>query len=98
MLNKRLEERKIVLEPTPAAMDWLGQSGYDPMYGARPLKRLIQREIENTLSLEMLEGKFHDGDHIIIDVADENLVFRKGASEADSTHNNHAEEKVAAGS
>ena len=79
-LNKRMVDRKIVLEPTAAAMDWLGQSGYDPMYGARPLKRVIQRNIENTLSLEMLEGKFQDGDKIIIDVADDELVFSKDSA------------------
>lgn len=77
ILNKRMEERKIVLEPTKQAMDWLARSGYDPMYGARPLKRVIQREIENRLALEMLEGKFSDGDHIIITVEDDELVFRK---------------------
>lgn len=77
LLNKRMEERKILLEPTPAAMEWLAQSGYDPMYGARPLKRVIQREIENSLSLQMLEGKFQDGDRIKIDVEDEELVFTK---------------------
>ena len=79
LLNKRMEERKILLEPTPAAMEWLAQSGYDPMYGARPLKRVIQREIENTLSLHMLEGRFQDGDRIKIDVVDDELVFEKEA-------------------
>lgn len=79
LLNKRLEERKIVLEPTAEAMNWLANSGYDPMYGARPLKRVIQREIENTLSLEMLEGKFQDGDHITVDIGDDGLVFKKDA-------------------
>ncbi len=80
LLNKRMEERKIVLCPTPAAMDWLAQSGYDPMYGARPLKRVIQREIENQLSLEMLEGQFQDGDRILVDVdSDNELVFSKEA-------------------
>ena len=79
LLNKRLFERKIVLELSPAAADWLATTGYDPMYGARPLKRLIQREIENTLSLKMLEGAFQDGDRIVIDAGDEELVFRKAA-------------------
>ena len=77
LLNKRLEERKIVLEPTDAAKDWLSTEGYDPLYGARPLKRLIQREIENPLSLQVLEGKFADGDTIIINVGEDELLFEK---------------------
>lgn len=66
-LNRRLSERKIKLEPTEAAREWLAKVGYDPMYGARPLKRLIQKEIENPLALKMLEGAFTDGDTIVID-------------------------------
>lgn len=66
-LNRRLAERKIALEPTEMAKQWLADEGYDPMYGARPLKRLIQKEIENPLALAMLEGKFSDGDKIVID-------------------------------
>ena len=77
LLNKRLAERKIVLELAPEASDWLARSGYDPMYGARPLKRLIQREIENTLSLKMLEGQFSDGDNIVIALEDDELNFKK---------------------
>jgi ATP-dependent Clp protease ATP-binding subunit ClpB len=77
LLNKRLRERKLVLEPTETAEEWLARIGYDPMYGARPLKRLIQREIENPLSLKILEGEFADGDHIVIDAAGDKLVFRK---------------------
>jgi ATP-dependent Clp protease ATP-binding subunit ClpB len=77
ILNKRMEERKITLAPTQGALDWLARSGYDPMYGARPLKRVIQREIENELSLKMLEGQFQDGDRIVIDVDGDELVFKK---------------------
>jgi ATP-dependent Clp protease ATP-binding subunit ClpB len=81
-LNKRLEERKFRLELAGAASDWLARTGYDPLYGARPLKRLIQREIENPLSLEILEGNFVDGDTIAVDVAadGDGLAFRKLAS------------------
>jgi ATP-dependent Clp protease ATP-binding subunit ClpB len=78
LLNKRLRERKLTLEPTEAAEEWMATTGYDPMYGARPLKRLIQREIENPLSLRILEGDFGDGDTIIIDEEDDALVFHKG--------------------
>src|SRR6202020_2423754 len=70
-LNKRLEERKIVLLPTEAARDLLARTGYDPSFGARPLKRLIQKEIENPLALKLLEGEFKDGDTIVVDVDDE---------------------------
>jgi len=76
-LNSRLEDRKIVLTPTDAAADWLSRTGYDPVYGARPLKRLIQREIENPLSLKLLQGEFGDGDRILIDANDEGLTFKK---------------------
>jgi ATP-dependent Clp protease ATP-binding subunit ClpB len=77
-LNRRLEDRKIRLEPNEEAKEWLSREGYDPLYGARPLKRLIQREIENPLSLQMLEGKFADGDTILIGVEDDDLTFAKG--------------------
>jgi ATP-dependent Clp protease ATP-binding subunit ClpB len=79
ILNKRLADRKIVLKATDAAKDWLATTGYDPVYGARPLKRLIQKEIENPLSLELLKGLYADGDTILIDADSENeeLVFKK---------------------
>jgi ATP-dependent Clp protease ATP-binding subunit ClpA len=74
-LNKRLVDRKMRLEPNEDAKEWLSREGYDPLYGARPLKRLIQREIENPLSLKILEGEFADGDTILIDVVDDDLNF-----------------------
>jgi ATP-dependent Clp protease ATP-binding subunit ClpB len=76
-LNKRLADRKISLETTEAARDWLARTGYDPVYGARPLKRLIQKDIENPLSLEILKGNFTDGDTIEIDAGDDALKFHK---------------------
>lgn len=85
LLNKRLSERKIQLDTTEAAKEWLGREGYDPMYGARPLKRLIQRDIENPLSLKVLDGTFKDGDHIVIDVTDDELVFKPAPVPAAST-------------
>ena len=75
-LNKRLVARKITLNVSETAKDWLSNSGYDPVYGARPLKRLIQKEIENPLSLLMLKGDFSDGDIIDIDAKDDQLVFQ----------------------
>lgn len=79
LLNKRLADRKIELKATDSARDWLARVGYDPVFGARPLKRLIQKEIENPLALKLLEGQFADGDRIEIDSdgKSEDLTFRK---------------------
>ncbi len=76
-LNRRLRERKILLNLSEDAKDWLAQSGYDPVYGARPLKRLIQRDIENPLSLLLLKGDFVDGDIILVDAKDDKLEFKR---------------------
>jgi ATP-dependent Clp protease ATP-binding subunit ClpB len=77
ILRKRLAEREITLEITDAAKDYLAQQGYDPAYGARPLKRLIQREIQDKLALELLRGDFRDGDAIRVDARNLELVFKK---------------------
>jgi ATP-dependent Clp protease ATP-binding subunit ClpB len=74
---KRLEERKIKLQLTDAAKAVLAMEGYDPVYGARPLKRVIQRDILNPLSLKLLAGEFRDGDAIRVDVREGGLVFEK---------------------
>lgn len=79
ILNKRMADRKIILEPTQAALDWIARQGYDPMYGARPLKRVVQRHIENELSLKLLEGMFSDGSQLQIDERNDELVFTKVA-------------------
>jgi ATP-dependent Clp protease ATP-binding subunit ClpB len=63
-LQALLAERKITLEPDDAARRWLADAGYDPVYGARPLKRVIQRELQNALAMEMLEGRIQDGDTV----------------------------------
>ena len=76
-LNKRLVDRKMFLKATEPAKEWLAKTGYDPVYGARPLKRLIQKEIENPLSKFMLEGEFQDGDTILVDADDEGLIFEQ---------------------
>jgi ATP-dependent Clp protease ATP-binding subunit ClpB len=83
---KMLAERKITLEVTPEAKRLLSEEGYDPAFGARPLKRAIQRLIQNPLAMQLLEGRFHDGDHIVVTVgAGGSLVFENaeaGAPEA----------------
>ncbi len=76
-LNRRLADRNMLLAPTEAARDWLARTGYDPVFGARPLKRLITKDIENPLALKLLEGEFKDGDSITVDANEDGLVFRK---------------------
>ncbi|NOT28201.1 MAG: ATP-dependent chaperone ClpB [Acidobacteria bacterium] len=76
-LLKRLEDRKIHVELTEAAKGFLVTEGYDPMYGARPLKRTIQRRVLDPLALRVLEGEFHEGDRAIITVRNNGLVIEK---------------------
>jgi ATP-dependent Clp protease ATP-binding subunit ClpB len=68
-LQRRLAERRLSLSVTAAAKSWLAKRGYDPVYGARPLKRLIQRAVADPLALALLEGKYSDGDIVTVDVA-----------------------------
>jgi ATP-dependent Clp protease ATP-binding subunit ClpB len=81
-LAARLANRKISLRVTEAARAHLAGRGYEPAYGARPLKRLIQREIENELALRLLDGTFRDGDEIEVDADGEGLSFRNAAVRA----------------
>jgi ATP-dependent Clp protease ATP-binding subunit ClpB len=74
-LQKRLSERKIELRVTQAAKELLAERGWDPVYGARPLKRTIQRLVADPLALLILEGRFRDGDVIQVDVQDGELQF-----------------------
>ena len=77
-MTRRLAERKIRVTLTKEAKQYLIDTGYDPAFGARPLKRAIQRHIEDPLALEILEGKFEEGDHILIDRGtDSSLFFSK---------------------
>src|SRR5579875_3308417 len=68
-LERRLAERRLFLSVAPAAKAWLAEHGYDPVYGARPLKRLVQRAVADPLALALLEGKYTDGDTVNVDVA-----------------------------
>ena len=76
-LEKRLAERKITLIVTDAARKLLAERGWDPVYGARPLKRAIQRLVEDQLAIQLLEGKFAEGDTIEVDAKGGNIVFSK---------------------
>jgi ATP-dependent Clp protease ATP-binding subunit ClpC len=76
-LESRLTERKIGLELTEKAKSWLSKEGYDPVYGARPLRRVIEREIENPLSSKLLRGELKEGDTVKVDIDKENkLTFK----------------------
>jgi ATP-dependent Clp protease ATP-binding subunit ClpB len=76
-LLKRLDQQNIRLELTDKAKKFLAKEGYDPAYGARPLKRVIQQQILNPLSVAILDGEFGEGDKIVADVDKDHLAFRK---------------------
>ena len=78
ILQRRLQERDVSLTLTGAALDLIGAAGFDPVYGARPLKRAIQAQLENPLAQEILAGRFGPGSQIEVDVRDGQLVFAAG--------------------
>jgi ATP-dependent Clp protease ATP-binding subunit ClpB len=81
-VEERLAERGLRLELTDAAREALAEAGWDPTYGARPLKRAIQRMLENPLALRLLEGEFAEGEVVRVDAGEDGLVFGKaGAAE-----------------
>jgi ATP-dependent Clp protease ATP-binding subunit ClpB len=81
-LRERLAERQLSLEVTDEAKELLAEEGWDPAYGARPLKRAIQRLVENPLALELLEGRFEAGDTVRVDARDGELVFEPAEAAA----------------
>jgi ATP-dependent Clp protease ATP-binding subunit ClpB len=76
VLIERLSEKNICLTITPAAKEFLALNGFDPAYGARPLKRVIQRLIQDTIALKLLEGAFREGEEIIVDSVEEKIIFK----------------------
>ncbi|MCG5499428.1 ATP-dependent chaperone ClpB [Ectothiorhodospira lacustris] len=76
-LRRRLAERDLQLTVSEAALDRLGEAGFDPVYGARPLKRAIQQQLENPLAQRILRGEYHPGDAVVVDCAGEGLTFGK---------------------
>ena len=76
-LRRRLAEKRIELALTAAAKALLAQEGFDPVFGARPLKRAIQRLVQDPLALKVLEGEFTEGDQVTVDAAGGQIVFRK---------------------
>jgi len=92
--EKLLADRKLTLEMTPGARRMLAEEGYDPAFGARPLKRAIQRLIQNPLALQILEGKFQEGDRILVrEGTNGAFVFERAESPSESP----ADSPVAAG-
>jgi ATP-dependent Clp protease ATP-binding subunit ClpB len=81
-LRKRLQERDMDLELSESALDRIAEVGFDPVYGARPLKRAIQHQIENPLAQEILAGHFGAGDRIVVDTEGDRWVFRRGERQA----------------
>jgi len=76
-LEQRLSDRKIALKISDIALDFLAEVGYDPVYGARPLKRAIQRELETPIAKSILRGEFNNGDTIFVDIENERLAFKR---------------------
>ena len=77
-VQDRLNEYDITVQLTDAARNWLAKQGYDPAFGARPLRRAIQKSVESPLSVELLSGKFKDGATVMVNVDEENnkIVFQ----------------------
>jgi ATP-dependent Clp protease ATP-binding subunit ClpB len=80
-LDQLLAERHLTLRLTPAARELLADQGYDPVFGARPLKRAIQRYLQNPMAMTVLEGGYRDGDTILADREGDHLGFRREAKE-----------------
>jgi ATP-dependent Clp protease ATP-binding subunit ClpB len=78
-LRERLAERGISIELAPAATELIAEAGWDPTYGARPLKRALQRLVENPLAMRLLEGELAEGDTVLVDARDGEIVFEKAA-------------------
>jgi ATP-dependent Clp protease ATP-binding subunit ClpB len=69
-LRARLADRRLLLDVRPGAVEWLGEHGYDPIYGARPLRRLVQSAIGDSLAKALLAGQIRDGDTVVVDLGD----------------------------
>ncbi|MDA8226837.1 MAG: AAA family ATPase, partial [Desulfitobacterium hafniense] len=80
-LRKRLGDRKISLELTVSALNQLAKEGYDPIYGARPLKRVIQQRLQNPLAMKLLQGEFKEGEHILLDITPNDEFLLRNISE-----------------
>ncbi len=79
-VQERVADKGVTVELTPKAREWLAKQGYDAAFGARPLKRALQKYVESPLSKQLLAGDFKSGDHVLVDVDDkgENTVLKAG--------------------
>jgi ATP-dependent Clp protease ATP-binding subunit ClpC len=75
-ISQRLTDKGITIELTEAARDWLAKEGYDSQFGARPLRRTLQRRVESPLSIRLLHGEFKEGDTVVVDIGEEGIFFR----------------------
>jgi ATP-dependent Clp protease ATP-binding subunit ClpC len=80
-IDERLKDHGIKIELTPEAQKWLAEAGFDPLFGARPLKRALQKHVESPLSVKLLENEFNEGDTVIADLQDGQITFRKKEAE-----------------
>ena len=94
-IAERLKERGLAVELTDAARQWLASEGFDPQFGARPLRRALQRHIESPLSVKLLRGEFESGDLVGVDAGEEGLIFerRPGQGDLGETVTDEAEQK-----
>ncbi len=76
-IQKRLAEKKMTIELTESAKHYIADQGFSPVYGARPLKRVLQKMILDNLALQILEGNFNEGDNIVVDFQSGNVTLRK---------------------
>jgi len=96
-LETRLADRSITMAMSEAALDHLADVGFDPVYGARPLKRTIQRELETAISIKILSGEFNDGDTIVVDVSDDDKIEVRKAIDGNNQSSLSEEDAAAAG-
>jgi ATP-dependent Clp protease ATP-binding subunit ClpB len=89
-LEKLLEDRKVALDIDAEAKKWLANAGYDPVYGARPLKRVIQRELQNPLAEKILSGEIHDGDTVRVTASPLGLLLQPVRHDEDLETQRHA--------
>ena len=84
-VGERLQEHNLTVEVTNKAREWLSKEGFDQLFGARHLRRTIQRYLENPLSKKMLEGEFNEGDHVLVDINKNGVLFKKAAQRTSLT-------------
>ncbi|HOK51165.1 MAG TPA: AAA family ATPase, partial [Bacteroidales bacterium] len=77
LIKKQMSEQSITIDISDAAVDWLAENGYDPHYGARPIKRLMQKHLLNELSRQIIADRISKNDHVLVDSFGEGLVLRK---------------------